>query len=101
MKTTRFFLQRRLLVAALLLMACLYAKAQEAYLVYTEADETVTFYYDNKMYSRPGDRKYLVGDGTTTPEWNIWDDELGIYNYEFSLKMQRRSLLMNRSLMHV
>ena len=58
-------------LAALLfmLMAAASASAQKkAYAVYTSNDNTLTFYYDNQMSSRPGS-KYGLDYEFDTPQW--------------------------------
>ena len=56
----------------LLALACLgllRAAAQEMYAVYTEADNTLTFYYDKDRDARTG-KVYNVSDGMF-PTWNV------------------------------
>ncbi|MBQ9555155.1 MAG: BspA family leucine-rich repeat surface protein [Muribaculaceae bacterium] len=54
------------------LMLCLLCSigtvAQEAYTVLTEADSTLTFYYDEMRGSRPG-TSYSLNTGLTSPDW--------------------------------
>ncbi|MBO7137000.1 MAG: BspA family leucine-rich repeat surface protein [Bacteroidaceae bacterium] len=60
---------RNILALLLLLVAGLQSiKAQEAYTVFTEADSTLTFYYDTERDSRPG-TAYLVTN-EFPPRWN-------------------------------
>ena len=57
-----------LLVALVATAASLPMAAQEAYAVLTEADSTLTFYYDNLRSTRPG-TKYDVPAPNTAPGW--------------------------------
>ena len=42
----------------------------EAYAVYTQDNETLTFYYDNQRSSRPGTTTYGLNTGTEEMEWH-------------------------------
>ena len=57
-----------LLVALVATAGSLPMAAQEAYAVLTEADSTLTFYYDNLRSTRPG-TKYDVPTTDATPGW--------------------------------
>lgn len=57
-----------LLVALLSPAGSLPMAAQEAYAILTEADSTLTFYYDNLRSTRPG-TKYDVPTTNTAPGW--------------------------------
>ena len=50
-------------------------KAQEEYAVYTSANKTLTFYYDNLRNTRAGNR-YRTYNGTANPRWYVWRNEL-------------------------
>ena len=44
------------------------AANEEAYAVYTSANSTITFYYDDQKNGREGD-KYSLNTGDNTPGW--------------------------------
>ena len=62
-----------LLVALVATAGSLPMAAQEAYAVLTEADYTLTFYYDNLRSTRPG-TKYDMPTTGATPGWAGTDD---------------------------
>ena len=62
-----------LLVALVATAGSLPMAAQEAYAVLTEADYTLTFYYDNLRSTRPG-TKYDMPTTGATPDWAGTDD---------------------------
>ena len=57
-----------LLVALVATVSSLPMAAQEAYAVFTEANSTLTFYYDNLRSTRPG-TKYDIPTKAATPGW--------------------------------
>ena len=62
----RFMGQQCMLL--LLLLTSFAASAQEAYSVFTEADSTLTFYFDGLRSTRPG-TSYDLNTGNSDPDW--------------------------------
>ena len=58
-----------LLVALVATAGSLPMAAQEAYAVLTEADSTLTFYYDNLRSTRPGTKYDIPTEKDTAPGW--------------------------------
>ena len=58
-----------LLVALVATAGSLPMAAQEAYAVLTEADSTLTFYYDNLRSTRPGTKYDITTEEDTAPGW--------------------------------
>ena len=58
----------RCLMLMLLMFVSFAARAQEAYTIFTEADSTLTFFYDDQRSSRPG-TSYLVNAQDSVPKW--------------------------------
>ena len=58
----------RCLMLMLLMLTSIAALSQEAYSVFTEADSTLTFFYDNERSNRPG-TSYLVNAQDSVPKW--------------------------------
>ena len=65
-------MKKGFLIQAMALMACLMcsisALAQEAYAVFTEADSTLTFYFDELRSTRTG-TSYSMNTGNNNPDW--------------------------------
>ena len=70
MKQPQFFkiTMGRCLMLLMLTLTSIAALGQEAYLVFTEADGTLTFFYDDQRSSRPG-TSYLVNAQDSVPKW--------------------------------
>lgn len=58
-----------LLVALVATASSLPMAAQEAYAVLTEANSTLTFYYDNLRSTRPGTKYDMPAEVSTAPGW--------------------------------
>ena len=67
-------MKKQLLLFFALVAIATSMKAQEAYAVFTQADNTLMFYYDDNRSSRPG-TSYDLNLATQTPGW------LGMDNY--------------------
>ena len=70
MKRPQFFkiTMGRCLMLLMLTLTSIAALGQEAYSVFTEADSTLTFCYDNERSNRPG-TSYLVNAQDSVPKW--------------------------------
>ena len=58
----------RCLMLLLLMVTSFAASAQEAYTVFTEADSTLTFFFDDQRSTRPG-TSYSLIITDTVPDW--------------------------------
>ena len=59
----------RLAVLVTAMMCALDASAAKAYVFYTSSDSTLTFYYDNLMWSREGGLPGELNTGDNYPDW--------------------------------
>ena len=88
MKKKSLFIKLFALVAVM--MFTLGMQAKEAYVYYTYSDSTLTFYYDNELWSRtgglPGYLNEAVSDpysGENDPDWHYDNFQLGIARVVF------------------
>ena len=80
-------MNRRIALIVFALVACLLcsfsAVAQHAYVFFTSTDSTLTFYYDNQMYSRPGGLPGELNTGDNDPDWLYDNLQLGVAHVVF------------------
>ena len=73
----------RLAVLVTAMMCALGASAAEAYVFYTSSDSTLTFYYDNLMWSREGGLPGELNTGDNDPDWLYGNLQLGVAHVVF------------------
>ena len=73
----------RLAVLVTAMMCALDASAAKAYVFYTSSDSTLTFYYDNLMWSREGGLPGELNTGDNDPAWLNGNFQLGVAHVVF------------------
>ena len=73
----------RLAVLVTAMMCALDASAAKAYVFYTSSDSTLTFYYDNLMWSREGGLPGELNTGDNDPDWLYGNLQLGVAHVVF------------------